>query len=304
MMGGKTKAPRRNEKGPPIVLYELTGTHMPRRINKKGEDGEYVDCAEEGYCHCGCPLEEALLDLMLWKRGTIVSPTADKSEGWRRERLDPRQRGLVLNMWMWTTGLRLDDMYELSDSKVKKNMLGVQVEVFEKKRTAADMVRVQIERLQGRLKELEEKEVKEEDEEDNVVWMENPASTRVKKPIDEEEASDGEDKAKRLKAAVNKGKGKAAKKEKAESSKGKAAKKEKAKKGKGELAKAVEEAGSSKDAEKGPDAEKGQQGEVKSVAATGGAAEQIQGDTAMVIENGPVEVTPMEGIEIVHATKP
>lgn len=154
-MGGKYQARKKMQgkpdPGPPILLYDCTGTHLERRSNIKQADGKYSNEAVEYYLNCGCPESESLLDMFLWKKGKIYSPTIDYEEGWRFQRLDPRQRALVCRQWEEATALVVDDLF-LADDEGKK-----------RPNHTVRFLEIQIQRLQERKARHEEEEVKRQE---------------------------------------------------------------------------------------------------------------------------------------------
>ena len=69
--------------------------------------------AGEGYLHCGCHINVALLDFFWWKTWVLKSPRADfeYSEGMGVEVTPPRVRAFFAAGFMEATGMTLDDLY-------------------------------------------------------------------------------------------------------------------------------------------------------------------------------------------------
>lgn len=122
--------------------FRMTGTPYARNVGSSARKG--VE-AEEGYMHCGCSIEDVLWDLYMWKGGKITSPTVPGKEGWRRERLNPRARAFMAQMFRdWTT-LTVDDLYAYGPDR--------------KRRSVIDIIDKQIAGLQKKKAELEAEKV-------------------------------------------------------------------------------------------------------------------------------------------------
>lgn len=79
--------------------FNVTGTPFKRRVNAgKAKDKPSI-IRKRGYFHCGCHEDHVLADFYWWKTGRIQSAKTEETEGWETQRLDPRARALVFNMW-------------------------------------------------------------------------------------------------------------------------------------------------------------------------------------------------------------
>lgn len=72
----------------------------------------------EGYLHCGCSEQSALLELVWFKTGKITSPTTGLSD--RGTRMDPRVRAFVVAEWHMRTFLRVEDLFVFKESERQK----------------------------------------------------------------------------------------------------------------------------------------------------------------------------------------
>lgn len=78
--------------------YHVTGTPFKRIVNS-GKGGRQLIPKPKGFFHCGCADDHVLADFFWWKSALITSDNSGKSEGWLAQRLDPRARGLMFNIW-------------------------------------------------------------------------------------------------------------------------------------------------------------------------------------------------------------
>lgn len=78
--------------------YHVTGTSFKRVVNS-GKGGRPLVPKPKGFFHCGCSDDHVLADFFWWKSALITSEKSGEKEGWLTQRLDPRARGLMFNVW-------------------------------------------------------------------------------------------------------------------------------------------------------------------------------------------------------------
>lgn len=126
-----------------------------------------------GSLHCGCLINNVLLDFYMFKTGTLTSPSTQTSEDWRDQHPNPRVRELMLTQVRDETAWDLDNIWayrqndqgewnvERSESArlepmVVRLLLRLQ-SLQEKERIAAEYkVRVDSEKENQILQEMEE----------------------------------------------------------------------------------------------------------------------------------------------------
>jgi hypothetical protein len=93
--------------GNPNAEYKIAGIPNARIVNKTKDDGVR---RPDGFLHCGCDEDVALMDFYLWKSWEATS--AGISEGQRDKFMDPRTRFFVISQAYWNDArLDVDDMY-------------------------------------------------------------------------------------------------------------------------------------------------------------------------------------------------
>lgn len=95
--------------GAPDCKYNVTGVPHPRNV--RGPKDDDVPERPEGYLHCGCPEDEVLMDFIWWKGASVTSPVTGETEGFRDQRLDPRTRAFMYDIWCEATCQEVDDIY-------------------------------------------------------------------------------------------------------------------------------------------------------------------------------------------------
>jgi hypothetical protein len=97
--------------------YKATGTPRPAVPAQEKP--------EEGFLHCGCRIDTALMELYFFKTGKITSemmgpngeiPEEPVVEGWCGTRLQPRQRVLIFNQIVKDTAWSLDCVWEREEN--------------------------------------------------------------------------------------------------------------------------------------------------------------------------------------------
>lgn len=92
----------------PKRKYRVTGTPFKRSVNS-GKGTRHLIGKPKGFFHCGCPDDHVLADFFWWKSSYIVSANTGEREGWLTQRLDPRARGLMFNVWQRTLRVKSID---------------------------------------------------------------------------------------------------------------------------------------------------------------------------------------------------
>ncbi|KAF8068011.1 hypothetical protein FPV67DRAFT_1359797, partial [Lyophyllum atratum] len=87
--------------------FAISGTPGPKRTRPNEK-------AEEGFLNCGCPVDAALLDFLIWKVWKVSLSAPGKPtlfEGMGSQVLEPRTRLFIKQALVDYAGLQLDDLY-------------------------------------------------------------------------------------------------------------------------------------------------------------------------------------------------
>lgn len=161
---------------------------------------------KEGYMHCGCAIDDALMAFFWFKHNKYESTTAERKEGWCNQQLEARSRSLLIPTFLSYAGFdSVDDMYEFDRNGVR--------------RSEKDLLEIQISKLQLQLaaaegdSAAEEKELQRLDEEatareENIGdWRSEPGPSKPKPKVTVEKKKANKVEARPL--DWSKGKGKA-----------------------------------------------------------------------------------------------
>ncbi|KAF9455201.1 hypothetical protein BDZ94DRAFT_899146 [Collybia nuda] len=142
--------------------FRVTGTPFSRLVNEKPKKNETASVRKErrpGYLHCGCPEDEALLELYWWKLAEATSPTTDETEGWLDHRkMDPRTRTLMFAFFTSWTHMDVEDIYA---GYPVKSSFDVRMQRYDTKIAQLQEAKAgEVEEEARRVKEEEEKRAK------------------------------------------------------------------------------------------------------------------------------------------------
>ena len=93
----------------------VEGVGFKATYNKTKEDG--VQPEEPGFMHCGCTIEDMLIDFFLFKtmKAAARAPSLRGwTEGMKADGFSPRQRAFVVDIFKFWTQLDADDLYSVS----------------------------------------------------------------------------------------------------------------------------------------------------------------------------------------------
>ncbi|KAK7014725.1 hypothetical protein VNI00_019313 [Paramarasmius palmivorus] len=76
-----------------------------------------VKSRDDNAADCGCSINDMLLEMYLWKTGSLTSAASDIVDDWRSDFLTPRQRALVCGQYRESTFLDIDDLYSMVSEK-------------------------------------------------------------------------------------------------------------------------------------------------------------------------------------------
>ena len=134
-----------DKRGAADAKYLVNGVPQPRMIadkKKAAKSAEHKKRLEDGFLHCGCPMDAALWDFFFWKSLTLTATINDKEVTEPVSRWTPRDRAFFLKIFEQYTFLKVDDLYTRNKSP----------EEYELRR-----VLTQLHRVLDRVNELREK---------------------------------------------------------------------------------------------------------------------------------------------------
>ena len=102
--------PRPRKTVPPAIAQKLK--KKASALYKRS--GQFRDPRlREGFLHCGCPIDEVLMDFYFWKTWSIsgVADGKEVTESLGEQRLTPRTRAFVVKAFEEATCLTIDDLY-------------------------------------------------------------------------------------------------------------------------------------------------------------------------------------------------
>ena len=134
-----------DKRGATDSKYLVNGVPQPRMVadkKKSAKSAEHKKRLEEGFLHCGCPMDAALWDFFFWKSLTLTATINDAEVTEHVPRWTPRDRAFFLKIFEQYTFLKVDDLYTRNKSQ----------EDYELR-----MVLTQLHRVLDRVNELREK---------------------------------------------------------------------------------------------------------------------------------------------------
>ena len=114
--------------------YIWNGVPKTRLVARKVAEGKenpiYQQRLDEGYLHCGCKTDHALLDFYFWKTLTLTGTVNGREVIERVPRWTPRERAFILKIFERYTFLTIDDLYtkNLSPELHEETLLQTQLE--------------------------------------------------------------------------------------------------------------------------------------------------------------------------------
>ncbi|KAF8659074.1 hypothetical protein AX14_007660 [Amanita brunnescens Koide BX004] len=131
--------------GSPDAKFMLNGVPKTRLVPPTVAEGKdnpiYRERVNEGYMHCGCKTDHALLDFYFWKSLTLTGTINGQDVTEPVPRWSPRERAFVVKIFEQYTFLTVDDLYTK----------GLSPELHEEK-----LLQTQLERILERYNELRE----------------------------------------------------------------------------------------------------------------------------------------------------
>jgi hypothetical protein len=125
--------------------YLVNGVPQPRMVadkKKTAKSTEHRKRLEDGFLHCGCPMDAALWDFYFWKSLTLTATINDAEVTEHVPRWTPRDRAFFLKIFEQYTFLKVDDLYTRNRSPEDHELR---------------MVLTQLHRVLERVNELREK---------------------------------------------------------------------------------------------------------------------------------------------------
>lgn len=93
------------------AMYMVEGVAYPGNYNKTAQDSVKIPV---GYMHCGCLIDDVLMDFFFWKTWTVKSTRKDLAgqvDTMKTDVLPPRIRAFVIEAFKSATMLEVDDLY-------------------------------------------------------------------------------------------------------------------------------------------------------------------------------------------------
>jgi len=109
-----------DKKGVTDSKYLVNGVPLPRLIaekKKEANSAEHRKRLEDGFLHCGCPMDAALWDFFFWKSLTLTATIKDKEVTEHVSRWTPRDRAFFFKLFKQYTFLQVDDLYTKNQSQ-------------------------------------------------------------------------------------------------------------------------------------------------------------------------------------------
>jgi hypothetical protein len=103
-----------DKKGITDSKYLVNGVPLPRMIAETKKDAnspEHRKRLEDGFLHCGCPMDAVLWDFFFWKSLTLTATINDKEVTEHVSRWTPRDRAFILKIFEQYTFLKVNDLY-------------------------------------------------------------------------------------------------------------------------------------------------------------------------------------------------
>ena len=103
-----------DKRGATDSKYLVNGVPQPRMVadkKKTAKSAEHKKRLEEGFLHCGCPMDAALWDFFFWKSLTLTATINDQEVTEHVSRWTPRDRAFFLKIFEQYTFLKIDDLY-------------------------------------------------------------------------------------------------------------------------------------------------------------------------------------------------
>ena len=137
--------------GSPDAKFMLNGVPKTRLVPHTVAEGKdnpiYRERVNDGYMHCGCKTDHALLDFYFWKSLTLTGTIDGQEVTEPVPRWSPRERAFVVKIFEQYTFLTIDDLYtkelspELHEEKLLQTQLERILERYNELREARDLKR-------------------------------------------------------------------------------------------------------------------------------------------------------------------